>query len=156
IKTQCLGYPCSVSRICSITVADMTELDELGCVSHGSGGIAKQDLLLFGRHQSEQFTGLLKVVAIIFMKRPMFGVAGNAQRRLGVFGLGMPLAKAVWLVVRQAAVVAVYATHAVTVVAVDRAACPIGRDLVMVGSQAIALGVGIVDQPVLQHAIRAG
>ena len=83
----------------------------------------------------------------------MLGVAADAQRRLGKFRLRLPLAKAVGLVVRGCAIVGVHPAAAVAVVAVHRAACLVHRDLLVIHAQAVALRIGVVKQPRLQHAV---
>ena len=106
-------------------------------------------------HQLKEPPRLLPVVGVVLVEAEVLGIARQAQRRLGKLGLGLPLAKAVGLVVQGAAVVAVHPAHAVAVVAVHRAARGVHRDLMVVGAQAVALRVGVVGQARLQHAVGA-
>ena len=101
-------------------------------IAHAAGGVVEQHLLLFGAHQFKQGARLAEVVAVVFAVVPVGGIAVDFQRRLGVLRLLLPLAEAVGLVVRFAAVVGVYAALAVAVVAVYGAAGGIHRDLVVV------------------------
>src|SRR5690606_17641773 len=95
----------------------------------------------------------LVVARIVLPEVPPVGVASNLQRRLTVLWLLLPLAEAVGLVVRQAAIVAIGPSGAVPVVAVDRAARGIDGDLVEVDAEAVALRIGVVEQAGLQHLV---
>ena len=121
-------------------------------IAHGAGGVVKQNLLLLGRHQAKQRTGLGEIVGV-FAVVPVVGGAFHRQRRFAKIGLFGPLAFAVGLVAQRAAVVAIDAHGAVAVKAVHRAARLVDRNLVVVHAQAVALGVAIGEQACLQHFV---
>ncbi|KAG1395850.1 hypothetical protein G6F59_013919 [Rhizopus arrhizus] len=99
-------------------------------------------------------TRLAEVVGIVLTEVPEVGIAADLHRRLAVLRLLLPLAVAVRLVVRQAAVVAVHAHRTIAVVAVHRAARSVHRDLVVIDAQAVTLRIGIGEQARLQHLVR--
>ena len=131
-KAECFGHAFAVGRVASVAIADVAVFDEVQRIAHAAGGVVEQHLLLFGAHQFKQGARLAEVVAVVFALVPVGGIAVDFQRRLGVLRLLLPLAEAVGLVVRFAAVVGVYAALAVAVVAVYGAAGGIHRDLVVV------------------------
>ena len=132
----------------------MALLDEVRRIAQGAGGVGEQAVLLCLVVAAEQRTGLAEVVGVVLTEIPEVGVTADLHRRLAVLRLFLPLAVAVRLVVRQAAVVAVHAHRTVAVVAVHRAACGVHRNLVVVHAQAVALRIGIGEQACLQHLVR--
>ncbi|MNP43849.1 hypothetical protein D3C76_1376930 [compost metagenome] len=104
--------------------------------------VIEQRLLLRWRHQSEKRAGL-RVIVIIDPVIPVVGSAFQVQRRFRVLRLLGPLAVAVGLVGEARALIAVDAHLAVTVVAVERAARRIDRDLRVVDAEPIALGIAV-------------
>ncbi len=132
----------------------MALLDEVRRIAQGTGGVGEQAVLLCLVVATEQRTGLAEVVGVVLTEVPEVGVAADLHRRLAVLRLLLPLAVAVRLVVRQAAVVAVHAHRTVAVVAVHRAARCVHRNLVVVHAQAVALRIGVGEQARLQHLVR--
>ena len=109
-------------------MADVANLDLFRGITHGTGGVLKQRLLLFGTHHPKQSTRLRVVVVIILTMVPMIGSAFKAERRFAEVGLLLPLAIAVWLVAERAAVVVVHSHGTVSVVAVDGTASAVHRE----------------------------
>ena len=132
----------------------MPDLDFLGGVAHGPGGVFEQDLLLGRRHQAEQQARLGVIVAVVLPEIPLVGIAPDRQRRLLELRLLLPFAVAVRLIADGAAGVGIDAHLAIPVVTVDRAARRVDRDLVVVDAEAVALGVAVGEQAALQHLVR--
>src|SRR5690606_17772350 len=126
---QCRLHAGSIRRIGLRAVVDVALLDEVRRVAHRARGVVEQQLLLVRCHQPEQVARLLVVVGIVVAEIPPVGVAGDLQRRLAELRLFLPLVEAVGLIVEAAAVVAVDPSDAVAMVAVDRAARGVDRDL---------------------------
>src|SRR5690625_7132060 len=112
----------------------MPEFYVFGRIPHGTGRVIKQQLLLFCCHDTKQFAQLLKVVIVILVKRPVLAITLYTQRRLLVVGLGLPLPKAVGLIVRDTAVVTIYTTLAIPVVTHDVTARVVDRKLMTGGA----------------------
>lgn len=90
-----LSHSLTVVFICLHAVPDVAELDFFRNVSHGSGRILKEHLLLGRRHQAEQGTRLRIVVRVIFPVIPLISRTIQFQRRFLVFALLLPFSVAV-------------------------------------------------------------
>ena len=134
-------------------MVDVPLADEVRDAGHGAGGVVEQALLFVRVHQPEQVAGLGEVVVVFLAVVPVVGRAVQGQWRLAVPGLLAPLAEAVGLVADLGRRVAVHAHGAVAVVAVERAARLVDRDLVVVHAQPVALRVAVGEQPALQHPV---
>ena len=133
----------------------MADLDELGGIAHGAGGILKQHLLLGLAHQAEELAGLGVIIAVILAEIPAVRRTGQIQGRILVFGLLLPFAKAVGLVADGGAVIAIHAHLPVAVGGMCRGMLgAVDRDLVVIDTQAVALGIAIGEEAALQHLIR--
>ena len=120
--------------------------------AHLARGIVEKRLALCRVHLAEQITGLL-VVVVIDAVIPVGDGALDLERRLVEIGLIGPFAPAVWEVGRRAAEIAVRAHRAVAMVTVERAFRRVDRDMVEVDAEPVTLGVGIGEQPRLQHLV---
>src|SRR5690606_19370088 len=110
-------------------------------------------LLLGRRHQPEQRAGLRIVVIIDPVAPAVGGLAVQRQRRLGRGGGFAPLAETVRLVVDRAAQVAVYASRAIAMEAMEGATRCIDRYLVMIDAQPVAMRVAVRAKAALQHLV---
>jgi len=80
---------------------------------------------------------------------------GEHKRRFGVLRCLLGgVAVAVRLVVGRRTTVAIKTHRAITLIVVDRATRRIDRKLLMVGADAVAMGIGVSEYPPLKHAIR--
>ena len=89
---QGLGHPFTVSRIGLRAVADVPDLDFLGCIAHGTGRVLEERLLLIGAHHLEQGPGLGVVFIVVFAVVPVVGSTFQTQRRFPEITLLLPLA----------------------------------------------------------------
>nr|GEU28579.1 hypothetical protein [Tanacetum cinerariifolium] len=154
LLTRCDGrcHAGAVGRIGLGTVMDMAFLHRCRDAADGARRVLEQQLLLFLRQQAEQVAGL-RVVIGVHAVVPVRGRAFQRQRRLGKFRILHPLATAVRLVRRAAAVIAVDAHRAVAVVAVERALGRVDGDRVVIHAQAVAGRVAVREQARLQHLV---
>src|SRR5690625_4219300 len=134
----------------------MTIFNKDRCITHGTSGIVKQNLLLLGAHNMEKLARLLEIIVVVFMKRPVLGFTRQTKWRFFVLRLAFPLVVAIGLVVQQAAVVTVDTPLPIAAVTKHWALRPNSRNMVTVGSATITLRIGIAKQTGLQHAIGAG
>src|SRR5260221_205398 len=151
-----IGHALAVGRVGLGAVRYVLLHDVLGHAGDVARRVLEQALLRIGREQAEQVAGLGEVVGIVLAVVPAVGRAVQGQRRLGEGGRLLPLALGVGLVGDGAAVVAVHAHGAVTVVGVVGAARRVHGDLVVVHTQAVACGIAIREQARLQHAVGRG
>ena len=132
----------------------MALLDVNVGTTHRSCGVFEKRLLLAAVHQAEKITGLGVVILVILAMIPV--IAGAAQLQWWFFcsRLFLPFTQTVGFVAFGAAKVTVDTHCAITVKAVNRAARRVNRDLRVVHTQAIALGVAVGEQSPLQHLVR--
>ena len=76
----------------------MAALDEFRRVTHGTGGVLEENLLLLLAHQAEKLSGLGVVIIIILTEIPTVHSAKHIQRRLFKLRLFLPDAEAVGVV----------------------------------------------------------
>src|SRR3990172_5115563 len=103
---QRVCHPLAVRRIGLQAVADVADLDLLGSVAHGAGGVGKEQCFLLGTHQAEEPAGLGVIIAVLAMI-PVVGSPFQAERRFGKIRLLLPLAVTVRFVAKRAAMIAV-------------------------------------------------
>ena len=85
----------------------MADFNLFGRFADGAGGIGKEDRLLVFAHQTEKQAGLGVVVLIILAEVPVVGGTIQRQRRFRESRLLLPLAIAVGLIAKGAAVTAI-------------------------------------------------
>src|SRR3546814_1204920 len=86
---------------------------------------------------------------------PVIGRTFNGQGRFAVVGLLLPFALGIGFVGGNAAMITVDTHGAIAMIAMERAFGCIDRNLVVIDTQAIALGIAIGKQPGLQHFVRS-
>src|SRR5258705_3453739 len=122
----------------------------------GASGVVEAPLLLVAGHESEQVTGLLEVVVVVFAEIEVIGGGPDRLGGIGVGGLFSPAAEVVGLDTRDSTLVAVDAHGPVAVIGVDQLGCTwvVDRDLVVVDAHPVAGCVSVGEQPALQHLVR--
>jgi hypothetical protein len=98
--TQGVGHPLAVSRIGLQTIADVADLNLPRCVAECTGGVGKEECLLFGSDQAEEEAGLGVIVVIVVAEVPVIRSPLQGQGRLGKSRLLLPLAVTVELVAK--------------------------------------------------------
>jgi len=68
---QCVSPALTVGRIGLHAVANVADLDLLGCIAHGAGGVFEEHLLLLGAHHLEEGAGLGVVLVIVLAVVPL-------------------------------------------------------------------------------------
>src|SRR5690606_12235663 len=153
-ETQRFCHPFSVFRVGLVAIPDMTDLNEFFSATQLCSRVFKQQVCLaVGFDYPEQVAGLGVVILIIVPE--VMGVGGSIQFQrwsLG-FGLFLPLAITVRVIVRGCSIVSVYAHGSVAVECVVRTPWFVDRDLKMVYSQAVTLCVAVGEQPSLKHFV---
>src|SRR5690554_7133902 len=153
-NAQSFCHTLAIGRISLVAVGDVTNHDVALHTVHRPSRIVEQPLLRVCRHQSEQIARLGEVVRILGPIVITGGGTLQRHRRLAEIGLLLPFAISIRLVMQAAALVAVNPHGTIAVIAVDRATGRVYRDLVVVHTQTVALGVTVGEQTTLQHAIR--
>jgi hypothetical protein len=114
--------------------------------------VVKQLLLLIGRHQPEQVSGLTIVVVAVAMI-----IAGRVthdlERRLAVALVLHRAVERVWLIEGVRIRFALEPHRAVSVIIVHLCARPVDRELVRVDAYPVAMGVRVGEDAGLQHLI---
>src|SRR4030042_2352728 len=127
----------SISRVSLQTIVDMTDFYELRSVTHSTGGILEKYLLLGRAHQAEDLTRLSVIIAVVLAEIPVVRGSRQFQGRILVFGLFLPLSKAVGLIANGRAGLPVHAHLPVTMGGIRRSILgPVDRDLVGIYTQA--------------------
>src|SRR5690606_13648267 len=106
-----------------------------------------------GFYDAEEIPRLGEMVLIVIAEVVCIGVTGKFQRWFFVLGLLLPFAVAVGFVVFCSAVISVHTHLPVAVESVVWACRLIHRNLKMIHSQAVALGIAVRKESFLQHFI---
>src|SRR5690606_21561773 len=141
--TQRLDGRCNAStvgRVGLCAVVDVTVLHVFRYTCDGACRVIEQGLLLLVVHQAEQIARLREVVGV-FAVVPVVCCAFDRQRRFAELGLFLPFTLRIGFVARDASVVAIDTHGAIAVIAMVGALWGIDRNLVVVDTQAVALGV---------------
>lgn len=120
----------------------MTDLDFPRRCVDGTCRVLEQRSLLVLAHQAEQRAGL-RIVVGVFQVIPVVRGAFQTQRWLTVIGLFLPFAVAVRFVGQRAAMITIHAHGAVSVIAVDGAACGIHWNQVVIDTEPVALRIPV-------------
>ena len=88
------GHAGPVGRVGLGAVVHVALLDEVRRIAQRARGVVEQALLLRRVVAAEQRAGLAEVVAVVLAEIPEIGIAADAQRRLAVLWLLLPLAVA--------------------------------------------------------------
>src|SRR5690554_6937 len=123
----------------------MSFLNELFCGANLRSSVIEKQLSFFCSHQSEQVTGLGKIILIL----PMVIVKSRSfqfKRRFGIFFLFLPLSIAVWLIMNGGTFISVYPHCSVPVEIMEWTFWFIDRNLIVVHPQPVTLGIAIGEQ----------
>jgi len=74
-----VGHPLAVSRIGLQKIADVTDLNLPWCVAECTGGVGKEECLLFGADQAEEEAGLGVIVVIVIAEVPVSAAPSRAR-----------------------------------------------------------------------------
>ena len=142
----------AVVRVGSEKVADGAQLDLARHAGHVAGDVAEEAFLRVGLHQTEEISRL-RVVVVAETVVVAGGGAGKFQRGLGRGGALLRAAEGIGLVVGRDVLGVVEAHGAVALVVEDRAAGGVDRELLVVGADAVALGVGVGEDARLEDLV---
>ena len=155
INPQGLCHSPAIIRICIIAVINPTMLNLQACISHTTSRVGKKCQFLCGCHSPKKLAWLAIIVMVIFAKIITLNITSRLIR-LEKSRLILPVAITVGLVVQLTSQIPIHPHQAIAMKAVILF-YPFGvvyRDLVMINTQSIPMGISIGKKASLQHAIR--
>ena len=151
--TQSISYSFPISWVGFHTVSNMANLNFFWGVTHCSGSIPKKSLSLLRIHHTEKIAGLRIIIIIVLPVIPVVGCSFKVQWRFTEIRLFLPFSIAVRFVAEGPFVVAIHPHSTIAMVAMNRAACLVDRDQVMVDTKAITLSITVGKESALQHFV---